>query len=63
MENRFFRSAGLRLQRYLITGVITIIPIWITWAAFQFLARRLVDLGAPWVDKIYRRSRHMHRDS
>ena len=52
MENRFFRGAGSRLQRYLITGVITIIPIWITWAAFQFLGRRLVDLGAPWVDKL-----------
>lgn len=52
MENRILRRAGSRLQRYLITGVITIIPIWITWAAFQFVGKQLAELGAPLVDKI-----------
>ena len=52
MENRLFHGAGLRLRRYLITGVITIIPVWITWAAFQFVVKQLVELGAPVVDKI-----------
>jgi uncharacterized membrane protein len=52
MENRLFYGAGLRLRRYLITGVITIIPVWITWAAFQFVGKQLVELGAPVVDKI-----------
>lgn len=52
MESRFIRGAGSRLRRYLITGVITIIPIWITWAAFQFVGKQLAELGAPLVDKI-----------
>jgi len=52
MENRLFHGAGLRLRRYLITGVITIIPVWITWAAFQFVGKQLVELGAPVVDQI-----------
>ena len=52
MQNRILRGAGSRLQRHLITGVITVIPIWITWAAFQFIGRQLAELGAPLVDKI-----------
>ena len=52
MEARLLHGARSRLQRYLITGVITVIPIWITWAAFQFVGKQLVDLGAPMVDRM-----------
>ncbi len=37
------------IQRYLIAGVITAIPIWITWLVFDFIFRQLSRLGLPWV--------------
>lgn len=36
-------------QRYLITGVLTAIPIWITWVVFEFILRQLSKFGMPWV--------------
>jgi uncharacterized membrane protein len=41
------RSA--RPQRYLLTGILTVIPIWITWWVFQFFLAQLSDVGRPWV--------------
>lgn len=38
-----------RAQRYLIAGVLTAIPIWITWVIFEFFVRQLSGLGRPWV--------------
>ena len=37
------------IQRYLITGVLTVIPIWITWLVFEFFLKQLSNLGRPWV--------------
>lgn len=39
----------LRLKRYLITGLLTFIPLWVTWAVFKFVLGLLADLGAPLV--------------
>jgi len=36
-------------QRYLITGVITVIPIWITWLVFNFFFNQLSKAGRPWI--------------
>lgn len=41
------RSIGLHLQRYLIAGVLTVIPIWITWLVFEFFLKQLSNLGRP----------------
>ena len=38
------------LQRYLITGVLTVIPIWITWIIFNFILERLRNISLPWID-------------
>lgn len=38
-----------RVRRYLIAGVLTAIPIWITWVIFEFFVRQLSGLGRPWV--------------
>jgi uncharacterized membrane protein len=35
--------------RYMLTGVLTIIPIWITWLVFRFVFVQLSNLGMPWV--------------
>ena len=37
----------LHLQRYLLTGMLTIIPIWITWVVFEFFLTQLSILGMP----------------
>ncbi len=37
-----------RSQRYLITGILTLIPIWVTWAVFEFLLKQLSKIGLPW---------------
>lgn len=36
-------------QRYVITGVLVMIPIWITWLVFSFLFNQLTKFGRPWV--------------
>ncbi|WP_049623244.1 DUF502 domain-containing protein [Frateuria defendens] len=39
--------ASLRVQRYLITGLFTFIPLWITWLVFKFVLGLLAGIGAP----------------
>lgn len=36
-------------QRYLMTGILTIIPIWITWLVFGFVLSQLTRIGMPGV--------------
>lgn len=36
-------------QRYLVTGILTIIPLWITWLIFDFVFNQLSKFGMPWV--------------
>ncbi len=38
-----------RIRRYLIAGVLTLIPIWVTWLVFRFVFLKMSELGAPWV--------------
>ena len=42
----------LHLQRCVVTGLLTVIPLWITWWLFEFAFRLLSDLGLPWVTLI-----------
>ncbi|MGD9169779.1 MAG: DUF502 domain-containing protein [Candidatus Thiodiazotropha sp.] len=49
------KSGTLHIQRYLISGVITLIPLWVTWLVFKYIFNQLSKLGAPWV-KILSRS-------
>ncbi|WP_082583046.1 DUF502 domain-containing protein [Frateuria sp. Soil773] len=39
----------LRLKRYLLTGLLTFIPLWVTWAVFKFVLGLLAGIGAPLV--------------
>lgn len=36
-------------QRYLITGILTVIPIWITWVVFEIVLKQLTRAGMPGV--------------
>ena len=37
----------LYLQRYLITGLLTFVPLWLTWMVFAFIVSVLSHVGAP----------------
>lgn len=39
-------------QRNLLAGVITVIPIWITWLVFDFILEKLRQVGAPLVQAV-----------
>ena len=41
--------APLRVKRYLITGLLTFIPLWVTWLVFKFILGMLAGIGAPLV--------------
>ncbi|WP_114239152.1 DUF502 domain-containing protein [Dyella sp. C9] len=42
----------LRLKRYLITGLLTVIPLWVTWVVFKFVLGMLAGIGAPLVSAL-----------
>lgn len=46
------RPLNLHIQRYLITGLLTVFPLWLTWVVFQFILLQLSKLGAPVVDAL-----------
>ena len=37
------------LQRYFISGVLTLLPIWLTWVVFSFVFGLLSSMSRPWV--------------
>ncbi|TBR39994.1 MULTISPECIES: DUF502 domain-containing protein [Dyella] len=42
----------LRIKRYLITGLLTFIPLWVTWVVFKFVLGMLAGIGAPLVGAV-----------
>jgi len=43
----------LYVKRYLITGLLTFIPIWLTWAVFKFIFSLLSQMNLPWVAALF----------
>ena len=41
-----------RLQRYFLTGVLTILPIWLTWIVFSFVLQGLTYVSGPWINGV-----------
>lgn len=39
----------LRVKRYLLTGLLTFLPLWVTWLVFKFVLGLLAGIGAPLV--------------
>lgn len=48
------KSRPLHIQRYLISGIITLIPLWVTWLVFKYVFNQLSKLGMPWVKLVSR---------
>lgn len=41
-----------RVRRYLITGLLTFLPLWVTWFVFKLVLGLLADIGRPWVNAL-----------
>lgn len=54
MQKGPFSRSGFHAKRYVITGILTAIPIWVTWWVFLFLFREASQLGAPGVRALAR---------
>lgn len=48
-------SPSKRLQRLFLTGLLTLLPIWLTWIVVKFVFVLLSDLSKPWVQPLSRR--------
>ncbi len=46
------RESNVQIRRYLITGILTAIPLWVTWLVLDFLVELLQRLGNPGVDAL-----------
>jgi uncharacterized membrane protein len=44
---------SLYVKRYLITGLLTFIPIWLTWAVVKFIFSLLSQMNLPWVAALF----------
>lgn len=49
-KSRFLRRA----QRNILAGILTIIPLWLTWAVFEFFLSQLSRIGQPWAQALSR---------
>ena len=43
----------LYIQRYLFTGLLTFIPIWLTWVVFKAIFSLLSEVNLPWVAALF----------
>jgi uncharacterized membrane protein len=41
--------ASLRIKRYIVTGLLTFVPLWVTWLVFSFVVNLIAGIGAPLV--------------
>jgi uncharacterized membrane protein len=46
------KGRGLHIKRYVISGIVTIIPLWITWLLLDFTFSQLARIGIPLVQTI-----------
>jgi len=61
---------ALHIKRYLVTGLLAFVPVWITWVVFKFVFTLLAGVGAPLVTGIIElvglgapaAARALHRD-
>jgi uncharacterized membrane protein len=54
------KTGGLNFKRNFISGIVTIIPLWITWLLFEFVFRQLSKFGKPLVRSV---SIELHEDA
>ncbi len=43
-----------KIQRWFLTGLLTLLPLWLAWLVVSFLFGLLSDLSRPWVEPLLR---------
>ena len=43
---------GHQLQRLFLTGLLTLLPLWLTWVVVRFVFMLLSDLSRPWAEPL-----------
>ncbi|HEY0180159.1 MAG TPA: DUF502 domain-containing protein [Dokdonella sp.] len=43
----------LHFQRYVLTGLLTFIPVWLTWIVFKSIFSLLSQVNLPWVSAVF----------
>lgn len=43
-----------KLRRWFLTGLLTLLPLWLAWLVVSVLFRLLTDLSRPWVEPLLR---------
>ncbi len=43
------------VQKLFITGLLTLLPIWLTWVVIKFVFVLLSDISKPWVEPLSHR--------
>jgi uncharacterized membrane protein len=51
------------IQRYLLTGLLTFIPIWLTWVVFKSIFSLLSEVSTPWVSALFDALSHLFPDT
>lgn len=54
MAGKAKKTGMLHVRRYVVSGIVTSIPLFITWVLFEFIFRQLSTLGMPWVRMLSR---------
>lgn len=49
------KSFEFHIQRYLLTGLLTLLPIWLTWIVFRFVFELLSGISKPGINAIAHR--------
>ena len=50
MSDKAIKSALATTRKYVLTGLLTVMPIWVTWLIVKFILDLLSQAGAPVVD-------------
>src|SRR5690606_34630760 len=48
-------STAQRVQRLFLSGLLTLLPIWLTWVVVKFVFVLLSDIRRPWVGPVSQR--------
>jgi uncharacterized membrane protein len=49
VPDKALKPSASRVRQYLITGLLVVLPLWVTWLVVDFLFGLIFSAGAPWI--------------
>ena len=49
MSDQALKPSASRLRQYIITGLLVVLPLWVTWLVIDFLFGLISSAGGPWI--------------